>query len=319
MRLIFKSSKDREDVVCLPSDRRATVPSLDGEERPSLLRVDLLDSYRDYFKFRETPFSVTPDSRFFFFSHSASEALNHLRYGVYEGLGFTMITGEPGTGKTMLLRYFLNKAGDDLQITQISHPPLSRKELLLTVLQSLERSTDPREDLTERQATRLLYDLLNWANRQAKKVVVLLDEAQGLDFELLEGLRLLSNLETDNRKLIQIVLFGQTELEEMLREKRLRQLDQRILVRYRLVPLQSDEIKPYIQHELATAKADKYVEFDDEAVDKIYQISGGLPRMVNVLCERAMMSAFVENTRKITAENVWEGWESLNGTRIWKV
>jgi general secretion pathway protein A len=295
------------------------VSSPDGQERPSLLRVDLLDSYKDYFGFREPPFSVTPDSRFFFFSHSASEALNHLRYGVYEGLGFSMITGEPGTGKTMLLRYFLNKSGDDLQITQISPPPLTRKELLLAVVQSLEGSADPREDLTERQATRLLYDLLVWANRQAKKVVVLLDEAQGLDFELLEGLRLLSNLETENRKLVQIVLFGQTELEEMIREKRLRQLDQRILVRYRLLPLQLDEIKPYIQHQLATAKGDKYVEFDHGALDKIYQISGGLPRMVNVLCERAMMSTFVENRRRITAENVREGWESLNGIRIWKV
>lgn len=316
MRLIFKSSRDKDDVIQLPSDRRVVSSSPDREGRRSLLRVDLLDSYKDFFKFKESPFCIPPDPKFFFFSRSASEGLNHLRYGIYEGLGFTMITGEPGTGKTVLSRYFLSKAGDDLQITQISDPHLSNKELRLAVLENLGGSRYLQEDLSERQLTRLLHDLLIWANRQSKRVVIFLDEAQGLGFELLEGLRLLSNLETESKKLTQIVLFGQTELEEMLREKRLRQLDQRILVRYRLLPLEPDEIQPYIQHQLAVAKADRYVEFADEAVSKIYQISRGLPRMVNVLCERAMMSTFVQNSRKITLQSVLEGWESLNGIGI---
>ena len=226
------------------------------------------------------------------------------------------LQGEPGTGKTMLLRYFLSKSGEDLRITHISDPRLSGKELLMAVLESLGVSKFPEEGLTERKLTQQLYDLLVLAHRQSKKVAIFLDEAQGLNFESLEGLRLLSNLETENQKLIQIVLFGQTELEEKLQEKRLRQFDQRILVRYYLLPLGFEEIQPYIQHQLMVAKVDSHVEFTPQSASKIYEISRGLPRMVNVLCERAMMSAFIENSRTISVQNVLEGWESLNGIKI---
>lgn len=316
MKLTYKSSRDEEHITQESSDRRRIILPLDRSRKQALLRVDLLDSYKQFFKFIETPFSVSPDPKFFYFSRSHAEALNHLRYGIYEGLGFTMIIGEPGTGKTMLSRYFLSKAGEDLRTIHISDPRLSQKELLLTVLGSLGVSRFPQEELTERKLTEQLYDLLLFAYRQSKRVVIFLDEAQGLDFESLEGLRLLSNLETENQKLIQIVLFGQTELEEKLQEKRLRQFDQRILVRYYLLPLGLEEIQPYIQHQLMVAKVDSHVEFTPESTNKIYEISRGLPRMVNVLCERAMMSAFIENTRKISVQNILEGWESLNGIKI---
>jgi len=316
MRLIFKSSEEKEDVIATALDRKRLVSIPEQNGKKALLRVDLLDAYKSYFKFQESPFSVTPDPKFFFFSRSASEALNHLRYGIYEGLGFSMIIGEPGTGKTMLSRYFLSKAGEDLQIVHIPDPRLSQKELLLTILEDLRVSKIPQEDLTERNLVEKLYETSLSTYRQSKKVVVFLDEAQGLNFESLEGLRLLSNLETENQKLIQIVLFGQTELEEKLQERRLRQFDQRILVRYHLLPLESGEILPYIQHQLAVAKDDSQVEFTPQTASKIYEISGGLPRMVNVLCERAMMSAFIENTRKISVQNVLEGWESLSGIKI---
>ena len=315
MKLIYKSSKESEEIIPAPPPRRIILPH-DQKRKQALLRVDLLDSYKSFFKFKESPFSVAPDPKFFFFSHSAAEALNHLRYGIYEGLGFTMIIGEPGTGKTMLLRYFLSKSGEDLRITHISDPRLSGKELLMAVLESLGVSKFPEEGLTERKLTQQLYDLLVLAHRQSKKVAIFLDEAQGLNFESLEGLRLLSNLETENQKLIQIVLFGQTELEEKLQEKRLRQFDQRILVRYYLLPLGFEEIQPYIQHQLMVAKVDSHVEFTPQSASKIYEISRGLPRMVNVLCERAMMSAFIENSRTISVQNVLEGWESLNGIKI---
>jgi general secretion pathway protein A len=317
MKLIYKSSREGEEIIQGSPDRRRIISSsLDQGRKQVLLRVDLLDSYREFFKFTETPFSVSPDPKFFYFSRSHAEALNHLRYGIYEGLGFTMIIGEPGTGKTMLSRYFLSKAGDDLRIIHISDPRLSQKELLLTVLGSLGVSKFSQEELTEGKLTEQLYDLLFVAYRRSKKVVLFLDEAQGLGFESLEGLRLLSNLETENQKLIQIVLFGQTELEEKLQEKSLRQLDQRILVRYYLLPLELEEIQPYIQHQLMVAKIDSHVEFTSQSISKIYEISRGLPRMVNVLCERAMMSAFIGNTRRIGVESVLEGWESLNGIRI---
>jgi len=316
MKLIYRSSGGGKEAIQEPPDRGRIISSLGNKRKQALLRVDLLDSYKSFFRFRESPFSVAPDPKFFFFSNSAAEALNHMRYGIYEGLGFSLIIGEPGTGKTMLLKYFLSKSGEDLRITHISDPRLSGKELLRAVLEGLGISRFPQEDLTERELTQQLYHLLLLAYRQSKRVVIFLDEAQGLDFESLEGLRLLSNLETENQKLIQIVLFGQTEVEEKLRERTLRQLDQRILVRYHLLPLEFEEIRPYVQHQLTAAKIDSQVEFDPQATSKIYEISRGLPRMVNVLCERAMMSAFVENTKKIRVQNVLEGWESLNGIKI---
>ncbi|MGB7063459.1 MAG: AAA family ATPase [Candidatus Zixiibacteriota bacterium] len=316
MKVIFKSPRLGEDVICGSPDQRKIVSSPDQKKGQGLLRVDLLDSYRSFFGFKESPFSVSPDPKFFFFSRSAAEALNHLRYGIYEGLGFTMITGEPGTGKSMLLRYFLSKVGEDLRITQILDPRLSRRELLLGLVDNQGSSETSQQDLTERRLIQQLYDLLLAAHRQSKRVVIFLDEAQGLDFEFLEGLRLLSNLESEGHKLIHIVLFGQSELEERLQERRLRQFDQRVLVRYHLLPLELEEIRPYIQHQLNVARVDSSLEFSLESANKVYEISRGLPRMVNVLCERALMSAFTENSKKVVVRNVLEGWESLQGIRI---
>jgi len=315
MKLVYKSSEEEKTIPdTLDRNRMITSRHLDGKQ--ALIRVDLLDSYKRFFGFKQTPFSVSPNPKFFYFSRSHAEALNHLRYGIYEGLGFTMITGEPGTGKTMLSRYFLSKVGEDLLIAHICDPRLSQKELLLVLLESFGVSEFPPEELTQGKLTQELYQVLLLAQRQSKKVVILLDEAQSLDFESLEGLRFLSNLETQSQKLIQIVLFGQTELAEKLQERSLRQVDQRILVRYHLLPLELAEIKPYVQHQLEVAKIDAQVEFTPDSVNKIYEISRGLPRMVNALCERAMMSAFIENRRRIGVENVLEGEESLNGIKI---
>jgi general secretion pathway protein A len=315
MKLIFKTSRGRREVTPEPLHRRIVLSPSGEESNRSLLRVDLLDAYKSFFKFTLPPFSMVSNPKFFFFSSSAAEALNHLRYGIYEGLGFTMITGEPGTGKTMLLRYFLSKAGGDLQTIQISNPCLSRRDFLLAILESLEVSRHLQRDFSERKLTQLLFDLLISSRHQSKRVVIFLDEAQGLGGELLEGLRLLSNLETEEQKLIQIVLLAQTELEERLQERGLRQLDQRILVRYRLLPLKPEEIQPYVEHQLKVADLGTQVEFTSESLNKIYEISQGVPRMVNVLCERAMMSTFVENNRKITMQSVLEGQESLRGMR----
>jgi len=316
MKVILKSSRLGEEDIANSADRRGISSPPDQTGRQALLRVDLLDSYREFFGFERSPFSICPDPEFFFFSRSAAEALNHLRYGIYEGLGFTMIVGEPGTGKSMLLRYFLSKVGEDLRIAHIPDPRLSRRELLLELVGSQGASGTSPQDLTERGLIQQVHDLLLAARQQSKKAVIFLDEAQGLDFEFLEGLRLLSNLESDGHKLIQIVLFGQSELEERLGERRLRQFDQRILVRYHLLPLELDEIQPYIQHQLSAARVDSGVEFDPEATNKVYEISKGLPRMVNVMCERALMSAFTGNSRRVGVNNVLEGWESLQGIRI---
>ena len=316
MKVILKSSRLGQEAIANSPDRRRISSSPGQRGGQTLLRVDLLDSYREFFGFRRSPFSVCPDPEFFFFSRSAAEALNHLRYGIYEGLGFTMIVGEPGTGKSMLLRYFLSKAGEDLRIAHIPDPRLSRRELLLELVENQGSSETSPQDLTERRLIQQLHDLLLAARRQSKKVVIFLDEAQGLDFEFLEGLRLLSNLESEGHKLIHIVLFGQSELEERLQERKLRQFDQRILVRHHLLPFELEEIRPYIQHQLNVAQVDSGVEFGPESANKVYEISKGLPRMVNVICERALMSAFTGNSRKVGVKNVLEGWESLQGIKI---
>ncbi len=316
MKLIYKSSNSEKEISSEPRDHNRLVPIIAGKRHQALLRVDLLDAYKNFFGFREDPFLVSCNPKFFYFSRSHAEALNHLRYGIYEGLGFTLIIGEPGTGKTLLSRYFLSKAGEDLRITHIADPRISQKELLLILLESLGASGFSQNELTERKLTEQLNHQLILTQRQSKKVVIFLDEAQGLSPESLEGLRLLSNLESETQKLIQIVLLGQTELEERLRDKNLRQLDQRILVRYHLLPLELKEIQPYIQHQLEVANVGSCVEFTPESANKIYEITQGLPRMINVLCERAMMSAFIENKRQIDAENILEGWDSLNGMKI---
>jgi general secretion pathway protein A len=316
MKLIFRANETKEQIIPPSPERRGIIKPPESKNKPALLRVDLLDSYRNFYQFREIPFSVSPNPKMFYFSHSHAEALNHLRYGIYEGLGFTMITGEPGTGKTMLSRYFLNKAGDDLLVSNISHPCLTREELLLAVLETLGATRFGPQDLTERKLMLRLGDLLFAAQTRSKRVIIFLDEAQGLNFELLEGLRLLSNLEAEDQKLLQIVLFGQTELEDLLQEEKLRQLDQRILVRYRLEPFKFDEISSYIQHQLLVARINTSVEFTAEAANEIYRISGGIPRMVNILCERAMMSAFIGNSRRIEVHNVQEGQESLREIRV---
>lgn len=315
MKLIINTPTQVQETLPAFSQPRV-IPAIKEESRRSLLRVDLLEAYRDFFKFKDTPFLISPSPKFFYFSRSHAEALNHLRYGIYEGLGFTMITGEPGTGKTMLFRYFLSKAGGDLKIAHLTDPRLSPKELLVTILESLGITRPAEEQTSERMLLDQVYEVILEAHQQSKRVVILLDEAQGLNFTSLEGLRLLSNLETENQKLIQIVFFGQTELEDVLKEKRLRQLDQRILVRYHLLPLQPDEISPYILYQLDLAKPASPVEFTAEATLKIYEISKGLPRMVNALCERALMAAFIAGTRRIGMENVLEGWDSLNGIRM---
>jgi general secretion pathway protein A len=314
MRVVYR--REGEGIASRIPERGGMVISPDRIRKSSILQMDLWKAYKEFFDFKEAPFSVSPAPKFFYASASHAEALDHLRYGIYEGLGFTMVVGEPGTGKTMLARYFMSHAGEDLRIIHLSDPRVSPRELLVAVLEGLGEARFPPEESTERKLTGRLGELLLLANNQSKRVVVIMDEAQGLGFESLEGLRLLSNLETEKGKLIHIVLFGQTELEENLRERQLRQFDQRILVRYRLRPLEREEIRPYIEHQLTTAKGDPNLEFYPQSTDKIHEISGGLPRAVNALCERAMMAAFQEDTRKITVQHILEGWESLEGIKI---
>ncbi|MDH4223771.1 MAG: AAA family ATPase [candidate division Zixibacteria bacterium] len=310
MKLIYRSASEEE----IKEDRFSTEEfniheKKDGKE--SIIRVELIEAYREFYNFKDEPFAITPDPKFFYFSNSHSEALNHLRYGIYEGMGFTLISGEPGTGKTILSRYFIEKSGNDLKIIRIFDPRISANEIINNLLgYSTEHYSKSEVTSDAELLERLAQMLLNFY-RDQKRVVVLVDEAQTLGDETLEGLRLLSNLETQRDKLLHIVLFTQPELEERLKKRGLRQLDQRILVRYNLLPFEPEEIKLYIKSQLSIAAGDPEICFTSEAIKSIYRLSSGIPRLVNALCERALMSAFVDNLKTIQESHVLEGSESL--------
>jgi general secretion pathway protein A len=308
MKLIYRSSSE-EEVMGNRLTMEELEPSEKKEGKESLIRVDLIEAYREFFGFKEEPFSVTPDPKFYFFSNSHAEALNHLRYGIYEGMGFTLISGEPGIGKTILSRYFIERSSNDLKIIRIFDPRVSSKEIISDLLG--HSSEDYHKELSEGELLEKLAHLLLNFHGEKKRVVILVDEAQTLKDDALEGLRLLSNLETQKEKLLHIVFFAQPELEERLKKKGLRQLDQRILVRYTLLPFEPEEVKSYIKSQLNIAGGDQEISFAPEAVKTIYRLSCGIPRLVNALCERSLMSAFVDNTKTILEKHVVEGSESL--------
>ncbi len=310
MKLIYRSSNEEETKEKRFSTEELNLPgNKDGNE--NVMRVDLIEAYREFFGFKEEPFSVTPDPKFFFFSNSHAEALNHLRYGIYEGMGFTLISGEPGTGKTILSRYFVEKAGDDLKIIRIFNPRISSREIMSSIMGYSSEKHEKGEIFSEGELLEKVANLLLNLYQERKRVILLLDEAQSLGEEALEGLRLLSNLETQKDKLFQIVFFAQPELEEKLKRRNLRQLDQRILVRYTLLPLESEELKPYIKSQLNLAGGDPEISFSPEALRTIYRLSSGIPRLINVLCERSLMAAFVDNAKNILEKHILDGSESL--------
>lgn len=273
-------------------------------EQRQVRRFSLVDAYMKHFGLKRRPFSITPDPEFFFLSESHREALNSLSYGVYEGMGFTLITGEVGTGKTILARYFVETAREELHTALVFNPRLSERELLLAILEDLGilGPEDPRLR-TKKALIDRLNEFLIGAYREGKRVAVILDEAQNLSDDALEFLRLLSNLEVGQDKLLQLVLIGQPELEERLQTPQLRQLNQRILVRYRLSPLRYDEMELYIHHRLTKAGG-LGVKFAKRALKKIYKASGGVPRKVNAICELSMIAAYVDGVQEIRKGHV---------------
>ena len=265
--------------------------------------------YKSFFNFKKMPFGLTPDPAFLYLSASHRETLNHLKFGIQHGEGFILITGDVGTGKTTLCRTLLTQLKEKYKTAYIFNPILSVKDLLKNILEEfgipLEHAKT-KGDLI----TRLNQALLSFY-REGFKAVLIIDEAQDLSMEVLENIRLLSNLETTKDKLLQIVLVGQPELEEILHRHALRQLNQRVTVRYRLRPLSKIETYEYIQHRLIIAGPSISVRFDRSAIRAIHRLSGGVPRIINQLCDRALLVGYVEQKRNITSKMIRKGYKAL--------
>jgi general secretion pathway protein A len=258
--------------------------------------------YLQHFGLREAPFAITPDPRYLYLSQRHREALAHLLYGIGEGGGFVQLTGEVGTGKTTLCRCLLEQLPSNTEVALILNPRVTALELVAAICDEL------RLDYPAGTASiKVLVDALNkhllQAHADGRGTVVIIDEAQNLDREVLEQVRLLTNLETPQEKLLQIILIGQPELLTLLQRPELRQLAQRITARYHLTPLSGEETRAYIRHRMAVSDAHDDV-FTEGAIRRVYALSAGIPRLINVICDRALLGAYATDRRSVDSATV---------------
>lgn len=285
--------------------------------------------YAKYFGLKELPFSISPNPRYLFMSRRHKEALAHLIYGISHGGGFVLLTGEVGTGKTTVSRSLLRQLPQNADVAYILNASLSEEELLATICQDLGIK-DVDDDSSLKALTDRLHRYLLDNYAKGRTTLLIIDEAQNLQFSVLEQIRMLTNLETDERKLLQIVLIGQPELNELLGQQRLRQLSQRITARFHIEPLDLAETESYIRHRMMVAglPANQSI-FNRGAIKKIYTASKGIPRIINVICDRALLGAYTNNLsdvdnavaqsaikealghRKEEAQSQWVKWAGL--------
>ncbi len=270
--------------------------------------------YLSFFGLNEKPFCITPDPRYLYLSERHAEALAHLLYGIKEAGGFIQLTGEVGTGKTTIVRSLLAQAPDNAELALILNPRMTAPEFLLTLCEELgigvpDSATGSLKDLVDILNTYLLR-----AHAAGRRVVLVVDEAQNLDPEVLEQMRLLTNLETNTQKLLQIILIGQPELRELLERSELRQLAQRVTGRYHLDPLSAPETTAYIRHRLRVAGATTEI-FSRSALRKIHRLSGGVPRVINILCDRALLGGYSLDRHHITTALVRQAAVEVLGQR----
>lgn len=256
--------------------------------------------YTNFYGFKEKPFNTTPDSHFFFPSEKHVEALNSLRYAIEDRKGFVVVTGEIGAGKTTICRTLINQMDYATKIALITNTHLTVRELIMAILDEfeIEYTTGSKQKLIALLNNFLIKQLSSNVN-----VVLIIDEAQNLTPKVLEEIRMLSNLETEKEKLIQIILLGQPQLKAKLSNSKLEQFKQRITVYYHLDALTFSETRDYIYHRLKSAGLEKIKDiFLDEAINLIYAYSKGIPRLINLTCDSALLSGYVKDTKQITAQ-----------------
>ena len=275
--------------------------------------------YTSFFGLNEKPFAITPNPRYLYMSERHAEALAHLLYGLNEAGGFIQLTGEVGTGKTTIVRTLLEQLPQHADVAVILNPRLSPLEFLLTICEELGLFLGDEEASSGKD----LVDVLNahLLNKHAKgrRVVVIVDEAQNLQPDTLEQVRLLTNLETPTHKLLQIILIGQPELRELLARSELRQLAQRITGRYHLVPLSRDDTAAYVRHRLKVAGA-RHEIVGERALREVHRLSGGVPRLINIICDRALLGAYTQAEHEVDARLVKQAAAEVAGnwrTRSW--
>ena len=267
--------------------------------------------YLDFYGLTDPPFDITPNPRFLFYSGRHREAYNHLMYGIRERKGFVQLTGEVGAGKTTLCRAMLEQLDNKHFATAlILNPVMSPDELMKAI--AIEFGL-PVNGLDRLEILSVINHFLLHQYEDGKETVLIIDEAQDLTEDLLEQVRLLSNLETDDRKLLQIVLLGQPELRDRLNNHRLRQLRQRITVRYHLAPLSRQEVAQYVQHRLHVSGGNGTPSFSRMALWRIYRYSKGIPRLINALCDKSLLAGFVQQRLQIDFSMVGRAIRELEG------
>jgi len=271
--------------------------------------------YEKFFGLSEKPFAITPDPRYLFLSERHAEALAHLAYGIQEAGGFVQLTGEVGTGKTMVVRSLLQQLPANCDMALILNPRITPAEFLLAICDELHVQVPERLETSVKGLVDLLTRLLLDAHARGRRVVVMVDEAQNLSPDVLEQVRLLTNLETATQKLLQIILVGQPELREVLGRTELRQLAQRITGRYHLEALTRPETLAYVRHRMRVAGATSDI-FTGSALREVHRLSGGIPRIINVICDRALLGAFTREEHRVTGKLVRQAASEVYGRPI---
>ena len=268
--------------------------------------------YTQFFGLSEPPFSISPNPKYLYMSERHGEALAHLNYGLQDGGGFVLLTGEVGTGKTTVSRCLLQQLPADTEIAYILNPSLTERDLLAAICDEFQLPYG--EEASLKQLFDLIRDHLLANLAAGKRSVVLVDEAQHLLPGVLEQLRLLTNLETDEKKLLQVVLIGQPELQQMLRQPLLRQLAQRITARYHLLPLSRQDVDAYVRFRLQVAGCVQPI-FTPRAIQTLHRLSGGIPRLINLICDRALIAAFARGSHKIVHGDISQSAFEVSGIR----